>query len=647
MRICRATFQGKHCYTRNRNDARSCVRCGSPLSEALCVYDQGTEVGRYRILRLVGFGNFGSVYEAEVIRRPDVHIALKETLDPNYAIGFEYEFAILQQLRHIHLPRYYEMFEHQGRGCLSMEFVPGQSLYDILERERGPVLEFLVLSYAEQLCSVMEYLHTQHPPILHRDIKPHNVRLTPEGLIKLVDFGLVKRGTQTTDHPSAKGGTLAYSPLEQWLGGTDQRSDIYSFGATLYHLLTGQPPIPAARRQDVTPDPLPHPQQINPRLSPTLVQIINRAMDMERGARFAAADEIYDALVRARRRSRATRPIDPFQVTFPPTSGGPPRRESKAPPDADANDAGRITPKLAPRQVTDIALAAQWSAHDGTINAIAWHPQRSLLASVGDDWRILVWQLDDQQNPPSSLAVNVPGPMMAIAWNPAGTLLASGGRRQILWSWDGSLVQRAILDGHQGNVFTLDWSRDGRRLASGGWDKTVRIWRAEGGALLRSCYGHQQNINSVAWSPDSDLIASGSNDSTVRIWDVQGRELAVLQGHTGRVFGLSWRPDGSLLASAGSDTTIRLWDAKQGKQEAALRPGVQGFASIGWSPDGSMLAATCEDHAIWIWCFARNDWIQIPQAHRGPLVQLAWRADGTMLASASADGSIHLWKMMG
>ncbi len=289
------------CSTQNRDGAKFCRECGRPLLFALHLHDPGTTLAHYRIVRVIGYGGFGAVYESEAMQQLlsglTGRVALKETFDPGSIRGFQHEFQILQRHTHDNLPRYYEMFEAGGHGYLVMEFVPGQSLADVLSRDQQPVLEKLVLFYAMQICDVLHYLHTQTPPILHRDIKPANIRLTPEGLIKLVDFGLVKQGTQRT-RSTLRGGTLDYAPFEQFgQGSTDQRSDIYGLGATLYHLLTGQRPVSSIDRIAAAADPLLPPHYHVSAISPHVSQAIMQAMALLPKDRFSDVLALKQALM--------------------------------------------------------------------------------------------------------------------------------------------------------------------------------------------------------------------------------------------------------------------------------------------------------------------------------------------------------------
>lgn len=251
--------------------------------------------GRYKIISVVGQGGMGAVYRAEDLRLEGRICAVKEVSpDPNATTEalaqsreqFHREASTLARLDHPNLPKVSDTFTEGQQEYLVMDFVEGQDLRQEVEKKhrRGEFLdERKVLQWTEQLCGALEYLHSRTPPVLHRDIKPANIKLTPSGLIKLVDFGLVK--LLATDEAATvtvlQGrGTVAYTPLEQYggdTGHTDVRSDIYSLGATLYHLLTNQPPANAKQRF-IRPDELISPRAINPRISPATERAILAAI---------------------------------------------------------------------------------------------------------------------------------------------------------------------------------------------------------------------------------------------------------------------------------------------------------------------------------------------------------------------------------
>jgi serine/threonine protein kinase len=205
-----------------------------------------------------------------------------------------------------------------GQGqYLVMDFVEGEDLGQMVERVGGPLPEAQVLDWAEQLCDALVYLHNQDPPIIHRDIKPANIKLTPSGKVMLVDFGIAKvydPNVETT--MGAKAITPGYSPPEQYgLGATDARSDLDALGATLYDLLTGQPPPPSVNAlMGGTAAPAAV-QTLNPAVSPRVSAAIERAMQLKLEQRFGSATEMKAAL-----RPPASQPAGPHYPVLQPSA---------------------------------------------------------------------------------------------------------------------------------------------------------------------------------------------------------------------------------------------------------------------------------------------------------------------------------------
>ena len=262
---------------------------------------------RYCVVRKLGEGGMGAVYEA-IDQRVSCLVALKETLakrDNEARDAFEREAALLANLRHQALPKVMDYFSENEGDFLVMEFIPGYDLAELLDLRGGPFPQSQVLRWADELLKVLDYLHSQEPPILHRDIKPSNLKLTKQGEIFLLDFGLAKgtvgqMPTLVTSR-SVHGYTPVYASLEQILGqGTDPRSDLYSVGATLYQLLTAVPPADAPARfraaEDEQPDPLEPLEKLNPQVSANVAAVIQRAMAISRKQRPASAAEMRKAL---------------------------------------------------------------------------------------------------------------------------------------------------------------------------------------------------------------------------------------------------------------------------------------------------------------------------------------------------------------
>jgi eukaryotic-like serine/threonine-protein kinase len=255
--------------------------------------------GRYRIIRQLGQGGMGAVYEA-LDQRLDTTVALKETLfqDEKLRKQFEREARLLARLHHQALPRVSDHFNEGDGQFLVMQYVAGDDLSAMLVQRNAPFPQDEVLRWADQLCDALDYLHTQDPEVIHRDIKPQNLKLTSRGQIVLLDFGLAKgyagQASVVTTSASIFGYTPNYAPLEQVQGlGTDARSDIYALAATLFHLLTNIKPPDALSRAGALvngqPDPLLPANRVAPQVSVAVAHVLSKAMSQKRDDRFASA----------------------------------------------------------------------------------------------------------------------------------------------------------------------------------------------------------------------------------------------------------------------------------------------------------------------------------------------------------------------
>ena len=247
---------------------------------------------RYRIEQRLGQGGMGAVYRAYDTRLQQT-VAIKENIVAAPGIlpeaveaarrQFEQEALMLARVRHPNLPRVSDHFvTPEGDQYLVMDYIEGQDLAHIIARN-GPLLESQALAWIGQVCNALEYLHSQQPPIIHRDIKPQNIKVTPNGQVYLVDFGIAKLGgMESHTTAGALSVTPGFSPPEQYaMTGTDARTDIYALGATLYALLTGQVPPDSISLQSGEAQLVP-PRQVNAAISPDLQQAVLKAMEARR-----------------------------------------------------------------------------------------------------------------------------------------------------------------------------------------------------------------------------------------------------------------------------------------------------------------------------------------------------------------------------
>lgn len=267
---------------------------------------------RYKVKEIIGQGGMGCIYLAEDLRLEGRLCAVKEVEYDralpqemlNESRGqFQREAIVLARLDHPNLPKVSDFFSIKDRDYLVMDFVPGKDLRQMMleAKQSGKFLpEETVLDWAKQLADALKFLHSQDPCILHRDIKPSNLKLTPNGLVKLVDFGLVKMlapGEVTITILQGQG-TALYTPLEQYggdSGHTDVRSDIFTFAGTLYHLLTNEPPI-NVRDRFLNPGNMPRIRSINPDVSVRTERAIHWALQLHPEDRPKDIDAFVKAL---------------------------------------------------------------------------------------------------------------------------------------------------------------------------------------------------------------------------------------------------------------------------------------------------------------------------------------------------------------
>ncbi len=258
----------------------------------------GTTIGgHYVIGSLINRGGFGAVYrgiDTSAGRRP---CAIKETYDVTPAARRQalMEAAILFTINSSHLPQVYDAFEDNGRFYLVMQLIEGQNLLEISHQRATRCSEQEVLHWLLPITGVLNELHSRHPAVMHRDIKPGNIIITPDQTAVLVDFGLTKlydpdSDTQTNVRAVSEG----FSPVEQYFGKTCPQSDIYSLAATIYFMLTGHVPPTSVQRS--VHDTLIPPRKLNPRISPHVEQALLTALALNADYRYASMRDFARAL---------------------------------------------------------------------------------------------------------------------------------------------------------------------------------------------------------------------------------------------------------------------------------------------------------------------------------------------------------------
>jgi WD40 repeat protein len=235
----------------------------------------------------------------------------------------------------------------------------------------------------------------------------------------------------------------------------------------------------------------------------------------------------------------------------------------------------------------------------------------------------------------------------SISFSPDGKLLASGSRDTTIKIWEvGSWKLIKTLEGHSYEVYSVSFSPDGKLLASGSRDTTIKIWEVGSWKLIKTLEGHSDHVYSVSFSPDGKFLASGGRDTTIKIWEVGSWKLIkTLVGHSNSILSVLFSPNGNFLASSSWDKTIKIWEVGSWKLVKTLEGHSNEVRSVSFSPDGKFLASGSDDKTIKIWEVGSWKLVKTLEGHSYEVYSVSFSPDGKLLASGSRDTTIKIWEV--
>jgi serine/threonine protein kinase/tricorn protease-like protein len=688
------------------------------------------ESARYRIVKKIGEGGMGVVYLADdlVLHRK---VAIKFAHTPALQARFQREAEITALLEHPGVVPVLMRGQQDGRLYYVMRYVEGERFDQAIARwhescqsardfRRTKVqLQFReLLQRFVAVCQTVAYAHSRG--IIHRDLKPSNILLGRFGETIVLDWGLARRKSVDGDagspdsakppdgaddhhtRPGAKLGTEAYMAPEQVDGKpADERTDVFLLGATLYHLLTGQPPFDLGR-------PAKPPRQLKPWIPAALQAICRKAMADDPQARYASAEQLAADV----KRWLADEPLAVYREPLGQRLARWLRRQR------------RLAGAAAVSMILVLTLTVGFSLLVATRNHQLSQTNRDLAlvpASLDDklkqtaedrrdtEQRLLrleresaeirkqlaaekerVLSLVKELEASRELALELAETrkqlaaererVLSLAKELESTrklrLQAEQISHDLLRRLDETetrlvLMQRRLLDserrladaerllwlalqkfrgtrliGHERAVNCVAVTPDGRHAVSGSSDMTLRVWDLASAEEVRSFTGHQTPVLSAAVTPDGQYVVSGSGDKTVRLWELAtGKEVRRFTGHESWVRSLAVTPDGKYVVSGSDDKTVRLWDLATGKEVRRFTGHEEPVNSVAVTPDGKYVVSGSEDKTVRLWELATGKEVRRFAGHADWVWSVAVTPDGKYVVSGSDDKTVRLWEL--
>ncbi len=617
------------------------------------------KLGKFEVLAELGQGAMGKVYRA-LDPALDRQVALKTIsagflATPEAAARFQREARAAARLAHPNIVTIYELGEVEGAPYIAMELIEGIDFGQVVSPpERFPLGEKVRM--IAEVCRGLDFAHKQG--VVHRDVKPANVRLGRDGAVKILDFGIARLADSEMTQVGTLLGTPTYmSPEALRTGKVDHRSDMWATGVILYEVLAGRRPFQAETTTSlvfkIVHEPLPPLDHRALDVPEALARVADRALQKEPAARFVDLAEMARALLGA---IGATPPAEPAldqearQQLFE-RSCEEARQRLAAHDLSGALAAARRAQSLDPSRtgiavlIADIegrlqggvampgserTVAATTAGALGTLGAAAWRE----LAVFGE--------------PPAT---------QAMALSPVKDVLALAGSDGAVRLWD--LQTRARIatlrtdlhqrTGHEALALALAFSPDGALLASAHVDGAARLWDVGSGRLLPARLRHDGVVGALAFSPDGVTLATGSVDSTLRLWDVRaavaGDARRELFRQPAGITALTYAGAGTWILTAHGNRVLRLQDARSGRLVATLR-GPEGVVTLlRASPPGTLAAAASQDRSLRLFDLESKEQKAVLTGFKRPATGLAFLGDGLHLASVSQANAVDFWDL--
>ncbi len=621
---------------------------------------------------------------------------------------FLQEARITGQLEHPSIVPVYEL-GHRTDGSLyyTMKLVRGRTLATAFAEARTLDDRLSLLPHFVDMCQAIAYAHSRR--VIHRDIKPSNVMVGEFGETVVLDWGLAKvvgkkdihadalattfHALQVGDSDSAAKtqygqalGTPMYMPPEQAKGQieqVDERSDIYSLGAVLYELLTGQPPFKGKDIREILQHVIedePRPvTSLAPKAPPELAAIAMRALNKDPKHRYQTAKELAEEVQRFQAgalvqtytysaREYLTHFVRQHKPAFATAAAAlavivalvafgywqiAGQRNHARAAEANAIAARNAETEALNKSNAMVAELERNSYVTGIRLALSRmeHGERDLARTAlleapeglrNWEWGYLFKSLDRSL---LTLTGNGVDGVNSAAFSPDGSRIVTASTDKTAKVWNAESGKELLtLTGHGDTLLSASFGPDGRRIVTASGDKTAKVWDADTGKELLTITGHGGTVYDARFSPDGRRIVTASGDKTAKVWDADtGKELLTITGHGGTVFSAAFSPDGSRIVTASTDKTAKVWNAESGKELLTLTGHGNAVHGASFSPDGARIVTASEDMTAKVWDADTGKEILTLDRHGDVVSSASFSPDGWRIVTASGDKTAKVW----